>query len=87
MPGSASSRPRPSRPATSATWLYGDGVRIPSFEARLERERRETSDKGFHGVAVLQVVASEHNQHGEDEEARAEDDQAGVEADGEVGSK
>ena len=62
-------------------------MRIPSFEARLESERLETSDEGFHGIAVLQVVAGEHNQHGEDEEARAEDDQTGVEADGEVGSK
>jgi hypothetical protein len=36
---------------------------------------------------VLQVVAGEHNQRSEDEEARAEDDQAGVDADGEVGGK
>src|SRR5215208_7134464 len=35
-PSSASSRRSASRPAT---WLYSDGVRMPSFEARVESER------------------------------------------------
>src|SRR5215210_2899753 len=35
MPSSASSRRRPARPST---WLYSDGVRIPSLEARAESE-------------------------------------------------
>src|SRR5215207_4582429 len=53
-------------------------------EAQEALKADDEQDEGLHGVAVFQVVAGQQDQGGENQEAGAEDDQACVDADGEV---
>jgi len=70
--------------ALSEVDLHGRPQAVLRQEA-LQPDDKE--DKGLHGILVTQVVARDQDQGGEHEEARAEYDEPGIDADGEVGSR
>jgi hypothetical protein len=65
-----------------------DPVNLAGFaEDEQALQTNDEQDKGLYSVSVSQGAAREKDQRGEQEEARAEDDQARVDADDEVSGR
>jgi hypothetical protein len=74
--------------APERQWYTRDPVDLAGFtEGEQALQADDEQDKGLYSVPVPQVAAREKDQRDEQEEARAEDDQARVDADCEVSGR